>query len=67
MLSPMKIIVVSSSLLCPKIQEPSYVLQGEYSVEAYEYMKKINPDKSNPLGDILYKTIYEEMTGRPVE
>lgn len=51
----------------PKYHEREFFLQGDYSVEAYEYMKTINPEKSDPLTDILYKTILEENLGRPVE
>lgn len=67
MLSPIKVAIVSSSLLFPKYQEPEIFLQGDYSLEAYEYMKKNCPDKSDPMTEILYKTIFEEHLKRPVE
>jgi hypothetical protein len=63
MLAPIKIIITGTSLLLnnnPIPQNRVFYLDNNYSSEASEYMKKIHPEKSDPLRDILYKTIYEE-------
>lgn len=67
MFCPIKCFIVSSSLLVPKYHEREFFLQDDYSVEAHEYMRKNYPESSDPLSDILYKTIFEENLGRPVE
>ena len=68
MFSPIKNIIIVSSLLCDNVsQEPKYFLSEDYSVEAEQYSGKIDAVKSEFMSDILYQIIGDELNDRPVE
>ena len=61
MLSPIKIIIVSSALsVSTGIESEPYYLCDDYGNEAREYMMTINPPPKNDF-DILYELILREL------
>jgi hypothetical protein len=60
MLAPIKIVLISTSLLNPaKIDKP-IILYGDYSDVAMKYRIKRDYDSSNDINNILYKALIRE-------
>lgn len=61
MLSPIKVIIVSSALsISTNTDSEPYYFGDDYSNEAREYMMEVNPPPKNDF-DILYDLIIQEL------
>lgn len=59
MLSPIKIILISSSLLSPAKYDKPIFLENDYSLEAAEYMMTKYP-LSQDINSVLFRSIIED-------
>lgn len=64
MLSPIKIIVISSALInTPKVEPQPIIMEENYSVEAAKYLrtKQNGSDIISKINDIMYGEILKEL------
>jgi hypothetical protein len=61
MLAPIKIVLISTSLINCSVPKKPIILDGDYSIEAMRYRIKKDHDSKYDTNDILYKTIIQEI------
>jgi len=61
MLAPVKIVLISTSLLSiPKVEKP-IILDQDYSIEAMRYRIQENNDSTTDINNLMYKSIIKEI------